>query len=178
MKIELIGIDLKVSDELKQRIETKLSKFHRFFGDEALCTVKMQTEASKVRVELSLRIQKHLYRAEAVDFNTLQALDSAVDIMEGQIRKHKTRIKRKKHQYAYLKDYLDQGEALVTEEDKVPEIIRRKSFTIERMDAEAAVLQMELLNHGFYLFQNDETGQVALVYKRNDGNFGLIEPNY
>lgn len=178
MRIELIGIDLKISSELKQRIESKLSKFHRFFGDDTLCTVKLQTEVGKVRVELSLRVKQHLYRAESVAFNALQALDAAVDIMEGQIRKHKTRIKRRKQQYAYLKDYLDQEAALILDEDKGPEITRQKQFEITAMDPEEAVLQMELVSHDFYLFLNDATGKVALVYKRDDGNFGLIEPSY
>lgn len=179
MKINVTGKDMKINDALLSKIEGKLSKFHRFFGDNAVANVKIEPyHNNEVRTEITMKIDSHYYRAETTAPEVIQAVQAAIDIMEGQIRKHKTRIKRQKQQYSYMKDYLEAAPAEETEEAQQPQIIRRKSFVIVPMDAEEAVLQMEMLGHDFLLFLNAETGKVALVYRRTDDNYGLIEPEY
>ena len=179
MKVNVYGRNMKVGQQLQTRIEEKLSKFNRFFGEEATANVKVRSEKEEKIIEVTLQIRKHYYRAECRAEDAFSALDQSIDVLEGQIRKHKTKIEKKIHDYAYMKEYL-KSEMPVTEESEndEPQITKRKSFEIVPMDAEEAVLQMELLNHSFFAYLDGETGRVCVVYKRNDGNYGLIEPVY
>ncbi len=177
MKINISGKGMKVGDRLQQRIEEKLGKFNRFFGDDVIANVKVRPETNQKCIEVTLKIQKHYYRSETVADDVFTALDQAVDVLEGQIRKHKTRIEKRIHDYAYIKEYLKTQPQGVLDEDE-PRIIRRKSFDITPMDPEEAVLQMEMLGHSFLLYLDMETDKVCVVYKRKDGNYGLIEPIY
>ncbi|MEA4889826.1 MAG: ribosome-associated translation inhibitor RaiA [Clostridiaceae bacterium] len=178
MKININGKGMKVGDQLQQRIEEKLGKFNRFFGDEALAVVKVRPEKDQKCIEVTLKIQKHYYRAECIADDVFTALDLAVEVLEGQIRKHKTRIEKKIHDYAYMKEYLKTQVPATAEPTDEPKIIKRKSFDITPMDPDEAVLQMEMLGHSFLLYLDMETDKVCLVYKRKDGNYGLIEPHY
>lgn len=178
MKININGKGMKVGDQLQQRIEEKLGKFNRFFGDEALAVVKVRPEKDQKCIEVTLKIQKHYYRAESIADDVFTALDLAVEVLEGQIRKHKTKIEKKIHDYAYMKEYLKTQVEPSSEVVEEPRIIKRKSFEISPMDADEAVLQMEMLGHSFLLYLDMETDKVCVVYKRKDGNYGLIEPQY
>lgn len=179
MKINVHGKGIKVGDQLQRKIEEKLGKFNRFFGEEATANVKVRPEADLKCIEVTLKIQNHYYRAESVAEDVFTALDQAVEVMEGQIRKHKTKIEKRIHDYAYMKEYL-KSEAITPEEEEFEEaaIIKRKTFDLTPMDADEAVLQMEMLGHSFLLYLDMETDKVCVVYKRKDGNYGLIEPNY
>jgi putative sigma-54 modulation protein len=178
MKININGKGIKVGDHLQQRIEEKLGKFNRFFDDETIANVKVRPEKDQKCIEVTLKIQKHYYRAETIADDVFTALDLAVEVLEGQIRKHKTKIEKKIHDYAYMKEYLKAQPELDVEAGEEPKIIKRKSFDIEPMDPDEAVLQMEMLGHSFLLYLDMETDKVCVVYKRKDGNYGLIEPNY
>lgn len=178
MKINVNGKGMKVGEQLQQRIEDKLGKFHRYFGDEATANVKVRQEKDQKIIEVTLKIQRHFYRAECNADDVFTALDLSIDVLEGQIRKHKTKIEKKIHDYAYMKEYLKSEAMLPEEPEEEPKIIKRKSFDIAPMDADEAVLQMEMLGHNFLLYLDAETGKVCVVYKRKDGNYGLIEPNY
>lgn len=180
MIIKVSGKGMKIGAGLQEKVENKLAKFHRFFDDEAIATVKMQPEKNDIRVELTLNLKGQYTRAEAIAPEAIIALEQAVDTMEGQIRKHKTKIK-KQNKSKSIGTYFDEVIATVDDESETefePQIIRRKSFVISPMDADEAVLQMELLGHDFLLYLDAETDRVCLVYKRNDGNYGLIEPEY
>ena len=178
MKININGKGIKVGDQLHQRIEEKLGKFNRFFGDDTIANVKVRPEKDQKCIEITLKIQKHYYRAETIADDVFTALDLAVEVLEGQIRKHKTKIEKRIHDYAYFKEYLSDVTAEAGEADEEPVIIKRKSFDIEPMDPDEAVLQMEMLGHSFLLYLDMDTDKVCVVYKRKDGNYGLIEPNY
>ena len=179
MKININGKGMKVGDQLRNRIEDKLGKFNRFFGDDAVATVKVRPEKHQKCLEVTLKIGKHYYRAECVADDVFTALDQAMDVLEGQIRKHKTKIEKRIHDYAYMKEYLKSQVDLPEEDDEQEYyIIRRKSFTIDPMDADEAALQMEMLGHSFLLYLDIETDKVCVVYKRRDGNYGVIEPEY
>lgn len=178
MKININGKGMKVGDQLQQRIEEKLGKFNRFFGDEATATVKVRPEKDQKCIEVTLKIQKHFYRAECIADDVFTALDQAVDVLEGQIRKHKTKIEKRIHDYAYMKEYLKTQVAPPAEVGEEPRITKRKSFDLAPMDENEAVLQMEMLGHSFLLYLNRDTDKVCAVYRRKDGNYGLIEPEY
>ena len=178
MKINVNGKGMKVTQQLEARITEKLGKFNRIFGDDVVANVKVRPEKDQRVIEITIKIQNHFYRAETMADDPITALDLAVEVLEGQIRKHKTRIEKKIHDYAYMKEYLKNEITAPEEEEPEGKIIRRKSFDITPMDADEAVLQMELLGHSFLLFLDMETEKVCAVYKRKDGNYGLIEPNY
>ena len=178
MKININGKGIKVGDPLQHRIEEKLGKFNRFFGEDAVANVKLRPDGDLKVIEVTLKIQKHFYRAECSAEDVFSALDMAVEVLEGQIRKHKTKIEKKIHDYAYMKEYLRTEVPLPAEVEEEPKIIKRKVFDLAPMDAEEAVLQMEMLGHDFLLYLDMESDKVCVVYKRKDGNYGLIEPNY
>ncbi len=179
MKITSTAKGMKMTPALQKRVETKLGKFDRYFGDEASATAKFTPNHDKIKVEVTMKIRNRYYRGETEGEDAFTALDKAMDVMEGQIRKHKTRIERRIRTHSHMKDYLkDQTIADQIEED-LPRIIKQKSFEISPMDPEEATLQMELLGHSFLLFLNaDNNNKVNLVYKRKDGNYGLIDPLY
>lgn len=184
MKIVVTGKDIKIGEQLREKVEKKLSKFSRYFDDNAITTVKLRPDANNtVCAEITMKIQKHYYRAESVAQEVMTALDDAIDIMEGQIRKHKSRLEKNIRDFAYMNEYLKAADDFVDDEiedqeDYVPDIIRRKTFLLSAMSPEEAVLQMEMLGHSFLLYLSPDTGKVCLVYKRKDGNYGLLEPEY
>ncbi len=180
MKVEILGLDMRINDILRAAIEQKMSKFERFFDDSARAEVKLQPEGAFVRAEVTFKIQALYFRAESVAPEAMTAVEQAIDNLEGQIRKNKTRMKKRMKDYSYMEAYFEHEEAGGEERHEEDEfrIIRRKAFTITEMTPDEAVLQMELLDHSFLLFLSTDTGRVSAVYKRHDGDYGLLEPEY
>ena len=180
MKVDILGLDMRVNDTLKAAIEQKMSKFDRFFDESARGEVKLQPEGDGVRAEVTFKIQAHYFRAESAAPDAMTAVEQAINNMERQIRKNKSRMKKRIKDYSYMEAYFDQVEALANEPHESEEfkIIRRKSFDIEEMTPDEAILQMELLGHSFLLFLSRVTGNVCVVYRRHDGDYGLLEPEY
>ena len=176
MKIELTSQNVKLTDNLRELIEKKLAKFHRFFGDEAVWYVKIRPEHEKLLLELTLKIRRDLYRAEAVAESTESAMEAAVKKMEGQIRKHKTKLKRRKRVNDPMQLFVEELPDEIVEEES--EIVRVKRFPIEVMHPEEATLQMELMGHDFFLYLDGDSGRVCCVYKRRDGDYGVLAPEY
>lgn len=182
MQVMITGIGMKIGEPLRKRIEQKLAKFDKFFGDDAVAHVKLRAEKELKILEVTIKIQSHFYRAETSALDAFTALDQAIDVLEGQFRKYKTRIEKRIRDYAYMKEYL-KAQATTAVEADVEEaalgaFTKRKSFDLKPMDADEAALQMEMLGHSFLLFLDQDTSKVALVYKRKDGDYGLIEPRY
>ena len=179
MKVTTQGLGLRIGDKLEEKIAGKLGKFERYFGDKAQTIVKIRPEKDLKRVEITLKVQNHLYRAEAKNEDILAAVDSTVEKLESQIRKQRTKIEKRIHDFAYMKEYLkDISVQTGEEEERERGIIKRKSFDLVPMTEDEAVLQMEMLGHSFHVFLNAEDGIVSVVYKRADGDYGLIIPNY
>jgi len=179
MKITTQGIGIHVGERLEEKIADKLSKFNKYFGEDAVFTIKVRPERDIKRVEITLRLENHIYRAEAKDEEILSAVDRTVDKLESQIRRQKTRIEKQIHDYSYMKEYLsDIEDAEDEDEHEEKTIIKRKTFALVPMTQDDAVLQMEMLGHSFLVYLDAETGNVCVVYKRKDGNYGLIEPTY
>jgi len=177
MKINIIGRKVNLKDSFKEKVIKKLSKFERFFGDEAEANVTVTLERNRQTVEITVRSRGYIYRTEQTCAEMEEALDKAVERLSGQIRKYKTRLdKRMKTEvdasvYAPLEDDED-----IAEEQEF-EIVRSKKFTVKPMDVEEAILQMNMLGHEFFMFRNIDTGEINVVYRRVDGNYGLLEPD-
>lgn len=180
MKITTQGNGIHIGQKLDEKIESKLAKFEKHFGEEGSFNIKIRPERELKKVELTLRLQNRIYRAEARDEEILTAIDRTIDKLESQIRRQKTRIEKQIRDYSYMKEYLrdvanDFSDEEILEEKK---IIKKKSFELVPMEPDDAVLQMEMLGHSFLVYLDANTGNVCVVYKRKDGHYGLIEPTY
>ena len=178
MKTNIIGRQLTVRESLRTLIEKKLSKLDKYFKDDAEAFVTLSKKRNVECLELTINSSGTIFRSE-VDGPTFQhAIDDALDAIERQIRKNKTRLEKRLRDGAFIKEKADAAAAWKTAEDVEEEgefEIRRKEFTLKPMTAEDAILQMNLLGHEFFVYVDAETEKVNVVYKRKDGKYGLIE---
>lgn len=176
MKFNIIARKIHVTDKIQEYVEKKLGKLDKFFKDESEARVVLGTIKDNEYIEASIYAGGMIYRAEVTDSDIMAAIDRTVDIIERQIRKNKTRLEKKIKREATLDDILING-ANYTEGEDVGEfkVVRRKRFQVKPMSEEEAILQMNLLGHNFYVFLNQETEETNIVYKRNDGNYAIIE---
>lgn len=176
MKITVVGRQMNVYDEMKDLIEHKLSKFDKYFSGEASATVTLSCKHNEKNLEITISAANTLFRSEigAASFRT--ALDEATEAIERQIRRNKTRVARRLRTggiEVMPEDFFAPDEP-DTEDDET--ILRTKTFPVKPMTPEEAILQMNLLGHQFFVFNNGETGQTCVVYARRDGAYGLIVP--
>ena len=177
MNINIIGKQVTIRDDMKALAEKKLAKFDRYFpeGADAVVTVRRE-EKDQLRVETTISVGGTLFRAEESSSEFKNALTRCVELIEGQIRKNKTRLeKRMKTSFAAAEAALAVDSAPVPEEGEFE--IRKKTFLMKPMTPEEAILQMNLLGHTFYVFEDAENGEMCVVYKRNAGSYGLIVPD-
>lgn len=172
MKVNIIGRQMNVWDEMKLIIENKLGKLSKYFDDECSATVTLSCKHGKKCLEITISSAGTLFRSEVQDETFRNALDRAVTSIERQIRKNKTRLAKRLRTGAFDGGIFDTGEDFEEE----PEFrVRRKSFALKPMSVEEAIMQMNLLEHEFFVFKDDKTDDVCVVYKRRDGDYGLIE---
>ena len=180
MKITTQGNGIKIGERLEQKITDKMSKFDKYFGEEGSFNVRIRPEGSRMVVEITLKLNGKIYRAEARDEEILTAVDKTVDKLESQIRRQKTKFLKKKKDYPQIVSYLeeDNGADFDYEVENDSKISRRKTFELRPMTSEDAILQMEMLGHNFLVYLDSDTNSVCVVYKRKDGDYGLLEPEY
>ena len=153
------------------RAEKKLGKLDRYFAKDSEATVKLDREHGAYIVEITVQADSIYFRAQERSDNSYAALDVAVDAIERQIRKHRTKLERRLRENAFEPQ---PGEEL-PEEDPL-QIVRTKHFTLHPMTREEALLQMDLLGHSFFAFRNvEDHDRVCIAYKRTDGDYGVIE---
>ena len=174
MKITIVGRKLNVYDDTRELIEKKLSKLDKYFkaaNTEATVTLSRKRNVSSL--EVTINAGGTLFRSEvdADDFRI--ALDQTVDHIEGQIRKNKTKLAKRLRENVIDMSMVPDPEEITPEDEP---IIRVKQFEFKPMTAEEAIMQMNLLGHSFYVFNDVTTGDTCVVYTRKDGDYGLIEP--
>ena len=172
MKLTVRGNKLEVTDSIRNYVEEKLGKLDKYFeeADEINANVLFRIQGKNQIVEVTVPIKKYILRAEEANEDLYASIDLVVEKLERQRRKNKTRIKERK-----VKDIpVINFEAIIEEEPKTT-IVKRKSVEMKPMDEEEAVLQMELLGHEFFVFQDIYTDSIYVLYKRKDGNYGIIE---
>ena len=175
MNITYIGRQVTVYDDMKQMVEKKLAKFDRYFPENADAAVTFRKIRDMECMEITISVGSTLFRAEEQADKYATALVRCVDTIEGQIRKNKTRL-AKRMRTAFVSPDPAPGEAPDPADD-APFRIRTKRFVLRPMTAEEAILQMNLLNHTFYMFLNADTNETCVVYKRDDGDYGIIAPD-
>ncbi len=170
MKINLVARQMTVRDSLRELTDKKLSKFDKYFGEDTVAHVTCRTRRDKKIVEITITYGSTLYRSEEEEDSFQNALDAAVETLEGQIRKNKSRLEKRIREGAFLRTVAEE------EVDEELPLLRIKRFPLKPMNVEEAILQMNLLEHQFFVFVDDETEKTAVVYKRHDGGYGLIMP--
>ncbi|KAA1042453.1 ribosome hibernation-promoting factor, HPF/YfiA family [Macrococcus equipercicus] len=180
-RYEIHGDNITVTDAIRNYIEEKLSKLERYFTEvpDANAHVKIKTyQDSKAKVEVTIPLKNLTLRAEERHADLYAAVDLIVEKLERQVRKHKTKVNRKFREKGVEKDVfpaLPELDAAEDDQQDEMEIIRSKQFDLKPMDSEEAVLQMNMLGHDFFIFNDAETNGTNIVYRRNDGKYGLIE---
>lgn len=174
MKVLVRGRNINVTNALKEYVEKRVGKLTRFLDNIEEATVIMVVEGESHKVEVTVPFNGMILRGEESTGDMYGSIDLVVDKLEKQIEKYKGKINRRRVQ----NEVKMPAENRYVAEDEGPSVVKTKRFAIKPMPVEEAVLQMNLLGHSFFVFSNAETEQVNVVYKRKDGNFGLIEPEF
>jgi putative sigma-54 modulation protein len=177
MKFKITGKNVDVTDALKERVSKKLGKLEKFFNPQTEAQVTMSIQKNRHILEVTIPFGGMTLRAEVAGDDMYACIDKAEDILERQIRKYKTKLAKRLHSGAFEQPDAFRADTFVEEETEF-RVVRTKKFAVKPMPVEEAILQMNLLGHEFYMFSNAETNQVNVVYKRKDGNYGLIEPEF
>jgi len=175
MRFTIYGKNMHVSEGLKDTLKKKFEKFDRYFDKETEVYATFSKERNHQMLEVTIPLGKTILRAEEISDDMPGSIEAVVDKLEGQLRKHKTKL-QKRYGNSPVKFDFDALEADTEYEENAPRVVRTKKFAIKPMSVDEATMQMELLGHDFFVFLNAETDDVNVVYMRKDGNFGLIEP--
>ncbi len=174
MKFQFSEKKVKLPENVHAYAEKKVMKLARYFEEDAQALVVFSVEKNRNNVELTVRGASRWFRAHESTSDMFASIDAAVGTIEGQIRKNKTRLARRLRQDAFTRTV--EETSFVEEPEEDLEILRVKKFRLEPMTREEAVLQMNLLGHNFFAFRDeDNNGSFAVVYRRNDGGYGLID---
>ena len=174
MKITLRGKNIEITEAIEEKVSEKLSKLDKYFivSENVEAKVLVRTYPYGQKIEVTIPTEYVLLRAEVVDQDLYNAIDLVIDKLEGQIRKYKTRLNRKSKDNK-LAFNLASIEPLEDEEEDV--LVKTKTITPKPMDMEEAIMQMELIGLSFFVYRDTETDAISIVYRRNDGDYGLIE---
>lgn len=163
---------MQISQSFNEYAENRLnSRLDKFFGEEADAKITMYEHKGSIVIELTVRYNNMLFRAECSAPDKNVALDASIDKIIRQIRKNKTKISKRLKDTAFKEGYTD-----VVEEQVEFEVIKRKKFVMRPMTTDEAILQMNMLGHSFFMFTNADTGEINVVYKREDENYAVLEP--
>jgi putative sigma-54 modulation protein len=179
MNLNIRGENLEVTKALREYVEKKLGRLDKYFDTPPhAANVTLSVVRGQHNVEVTIALSGLLLRAEERQEDMYASIDLVVDKLERQIRKHKTKVNRKVLKEGGLRglfvDNVAPAEEPEDEEDL--QVVRTKRFTMKPMDVEEAILQMNLLGHNFFVFANMDTNEINVVYRRDDGKYGLIEP--
>ena len=169
MKFNYAGKGIEITDSLASRLEKKVGKLDRYFRDEVEATVRMRLEKGARNIcEVTIAADGVLIRAEESGPDMYQSIDKTADKLEKQIRRYRTKLEKR------LRPQLPEVEEAAVEEEPTFELVRTKRFPIKPMRVEDAIAQMELLGHTFYMFRDADSSAVCVVYRRNDGTYGVL----
>ena len=175
MKFQFSEKKVRLPQNVHAYAEKKVMKLARYFEEDAEALIVFSVEKNRNKVELTVHGADHWFRASEATSDMFASIDAAVGTIEGQIRKNKTRLARRLRQDAFVRSVEETNFAQEEPEDSL-DIVRVKQFYFRPMTREEAVLQMNLLEHNFFAFRDEDNGGCfAVVYRRNDGGYGLID---
>ena len=176
MRYTITGRNIEVTPGLRNMVEKKIGKLEHFFTPDTEVIVALSAQKDRQKIEVTIPIKGNTIRAEESSTDMYVSIDLVEEVIERQIRRYRKKLIDKKQ------SALSFSQAFIEEEDGRPEedirIVKTKKFAIKPIDPEEACLQMEMLGHNFYVFLNADTDQVNVVYRRKNGTYGLIEPEF
>ncbi len=175
MNMNYVGKNMEVTDALREVTEKKLGRLDKYFQKDIEGNVTFSTQKNRKIIEVTINLPGTIIRAEESSDDMYASIDRAVDILERQIRKYKTKL-QKRYQNGETIRFENVMPLPVERDEDRPKLVKRKKFGLKPMSYEEAILQMELLRHNFFVFMDADTEDVSVVYKRKDGDYGLIEP--
>ncbi len=172
MKYNIRGNKIDVTEAIDEYIKSKLSRLDKYLddNDEVEAKALISAKGKDQKVEVTIWSGKYNIRAEVINVDLYSAIDLVVDKLERQFKKYKGKLSSKRVKEEILpeiEEYFDEEQV----------IVRRKEVFLKPIDEEEAITQMELLGHSFFVFKNVDTDKINVVYKRNDGDYGIIEAN-
>lgn len=175
MRIIITSKNFNASDHLKQTIENKLDKLGKYFSNDIVANVMLTTEKGRHKVEATINAKGTIFRAEESTNDVYNGVDRVVEKLSSQMSRFKTKLQRKHkdHKEFVFAELPDS----VEDEAEEMRVVKRKKFDLMPMSVDEAIMQMELLEHSFYVFLNMETDGVNVVYKRRENDYGLLETN-
>ncbi len=175
MKVNIYGKNMQLTEALKEATIKKVERLDKFFQKDVEAKVVLSIERKNQKVEVTIPFNGRIARVEESSDDMYNSIDEAVESLEQQLRKYKTKLQDKKHSSESIK--FENFESLDVAENEF-KVVKTKKFAIKPMNIEEAVLQMDLLKHNFFVFLNADSEEVNVVYKRKDNNYGLIEPEF
>ncbi len=173
MRFEIVGKNIDVTEAMKAKIEKKLSFLEKYLliDSDTIARVVCRVYPNTQKVEITIPTKVGQLRAEVEHDDFYAALDLAIDKLEDQVRRQKTRLSRR-HKDKLAKAFIEEDVTVLKNED-VP--VKTKTINPEEMDVEEAIMRMEMLGHSFFIYNDVDSESIAVVYRRNDGRYGLIE---
>ncbi len=174
MRIEIVGKNIEITDSMREKIEKKLSNLEKYLLIDPATTARVVARVypNSQKVEVTIPTKVGILRAEVVNDDFYAAVDLAIDKLEDQIRRQKTRLSRR-HREHLAKAFIEEETVEETKEADIP--VRTKTVEAEEMELEDAIMKMELSGHNFFIYTDEESGGIAVVYRRSSGGYGLIE---
>ena len=173
MKLKITERKYNATDKMKEKIAKKLEKFDKFFGEDAEAQVVLSQEKDRETCEVTIFFGDTIFRMEETTKDMYVSMDECIENLKKQIRKHKTKLENKYK--AKTEDAWDFVNEYDEPEEAEFKIVKSKLISVKPMFVEEAILQMNLLNHEFFVFRNAETEKIDIVYKRKNGDYGIIE---
>lgn len=175
MNFTITGKNIEVTEGLRSAIQEKIGKLDKYFSSETVAIVTLSVEKERQKIEVTIPVKGNIIRAEEVSNDMYVSIDLVEEIIERQLRKYKNKLVDAKQAAAeFSKNYIEKD----YDDEPDVKIVRSKKFGIKPMNPEEACVQMELLQHNFYVFLNSDTEEVNVVYKRKNNTYGLIEPEF
>ena len=177
MRYTITGRNVNVTPGLRAAIEEKIGKLDRYFNPDTEVIVTLSVQKDRQKIEVTIPVKGNIIRAEESSSDMYVSIDLVEEIIERQIRRYRKKlIDKKQAALSFSQNFIEEEEE-VPYDDEI-QIVKTKKFAVKPVNPEEACLQMEMLGHNFYVFLNSETDQVNVVYKRKNGTYGLIEPEF
>ena len=177
MNFIISGKNIEVTPGLKDSVTSKLGKLERYFTPDTEIIVTLSVERDRQKIEVTIPVKGDIIRSEQTSTDMYVSIDLVEEVIERQLRKYKNKLIARHQEGGTFKQEFFEEEPAIYSNDEI-QIVRTKKFGIKPMFPEDACVQMELLGHDFFVFSNAETEEVNVVYKRKNGTFGLIEPEF
>lgn len=177
MKLLYVGKNIQVRDNFKEQSDKKFNRLDKYFKTDVEGTVTLSSEKNDKRVEVTIRVPGTIFRAEETSDDMLVSVDMAVDSLVSQVRKYKTKLKKRNRAEESIRFESVPDDVDAVAEEEAPQIQRIKQIEVKPMSPEEAILQMELLNHDFFVFRDATSNEINVVYRRKAGNYGMLVPS-